>query len=142
MRQFSRIQGSDPRAGLLIYYVPQNPGDAKAPVATKIRTNVSGNADAAAWGKTISGKENPRHERIPSSRTWRLTRDYNVYRKQHLCCRLPSGSGSGWVSPEESPTDRLATYGFTKRGFGEGIPGHSSLRDQVLTDHFWHNPLS
>lgn len=31
---------------------------------------------------------------------------------------------------------------FAERGFDEGVAGHISVRDPILTDHFWLNPLS
>ncbi|KAJ5378986.1 hypothetical protein N7509_012105 [Penicillium cosmopolitanum] len=44
-----------------------------------------------------------------------------LYRKQHLAA---------------------AFRVFADRGFDEGIAGHISVRDPILTDHFWLNPLS
>ncbi|KAK7217016.1 hypothetical protein V2G26_005019 [Clonostachys chloroleuca] len=46
--------------------------------------------------------------------------DERMYRKQHLAaaCRV-----------------------FASRGFDEGVAGHFSVRDPILTDHFWLNPL-
>ncbi|KAI5474761.1 arad-like aldolase/epimerase [Pseudohyphozyma bogoriensis] len=29
-----------------------------------------------------------------------------------------------------------------KRGFGEGISGHITVRDPILTDHYWMNPIA
>lgn len=31
---------------------------------------------------------------------------------------------------------------FGRMGFTEGISGHCTLRDPILTDHFWVNPLA
>ncbi|RYP63197.1 hypothetical protein DL771_009371 [Monosporascus sp. 5C6A] len=31
---------------------------------------------------------------------------------------------------------------FADRGYDEGVAGHISVRDRILTDHFWLNPLS
>ncbi|KAL4928843.1 class II aldolase/adducin N-terminal [Aspergillus undulatus] len=31
---------------------------------------------------------------------------------------------------------------FADRGFDKGVAGHISVRDPILTDHFWINPLS
>ena len=31
---------------------------------------------------------------------------------------------------------------FAERGFDEGVAGHISVRDPILRDHFWLNPLS
>jgi len=44
-----------------------------------------------------------------------------LYRKQHLAA---------------------AYRVFAERGFDEGVAGHISVRDPILTDHFWLNPLS
>lgn len=35
----------------------------------------------------------------------------------------------------------LAFRIFAKNGFDEGLAGHITLRDPILTDHFWVNPL-
>lgn len=37
---------------------------------------------------------------------------------------------------------QLTLYRFADRGFDEGVAGHISVRDPILTDHFWLNPLS
>lgn len=34
------------------------------------------------------------------------------------------------------------TRRFADRGFDEGVAGHISVRDPILTNHFWLNPLS
>ncbi|KAK8067761.1 hypothetical protein PG996_006873 [Apiospora saccharicola] len=47
--------------------------------------------------------------------------DERTYRKQHLAA---------------------AFRVFADRGFDEGVAGHISVRDPILTDHFWLNPLS
>ncbi|EMR64871.1 putative class ii aldolase adducin protein [Eutypa lata UCREL1] len=44
-----------------------------------------------------------------------------LYRKQHLAA---------------------AFRVFADRGFDEGVAGHISVRDPILTNHFWLNPLS
>ncbi|KAK2763118.1 hypothetical protein FQN54_009753 [Arachnomyces sp. PD_36] len=31
---------------------------------------------------------------------------------------------------------------FGKRGYGEGVSGHISMRDPILADHFWMNPFA
>ncbi|KAI8654507.1 hypothetical protein NCS57_01196400 [Fusarium keratoplasticum] len=46
--------------------------------------------------------------------------DERLYRKQHLAA---------------------ACRAFADRGFDEGVAGHISVRDPILTDHFWLNPL-
>ena len=48
-------------------------------------------------------------------------KDERLYRKQHLAA---------------------AYRVFAERGFDEGVAGHISVRDPILTDHFWLNPLS
>ncbi|KAI0393332.1 arad-like aldolase/epimerase [Xylariaceae sp. FL0594] len=47
--------------------------------------------------------------------------DERRYRKQHLAA---------------------AFRVFADRGFDEGVAGHISVRDPILTNHFWLNPLS
>ncbi|KAI4918874.1 hypothetical protein J4E85_009663 [Alternaria conjuncta] len=75
------------------------------------------NQTVAAMGRTKSGKtlkvrKYPAFERLEDER---------LYRKQHLAAAY-----------------RI----FASRGFDEGVAGHISVRDPILTDHFWLNPLS
>ena len=53
--------------------------------------------------------------------TFSSLEDERLYRKQHLAA---------------------AYRVFAERGFDEGVAGHISVRDPILTDHFWLNPLS
>ncbi|RAH44733.1 class II aldolase/adducin family protein [Aspergillus brunneoviolaceus CBS 621.78] len=68
-------------------------------------------------GKTKDGR-NLKVRRYPK---FQSLEDERVYRKQHLAAAF-----------------RL----FADRGFDEGVAGHISVRDPILTDHFWINPLS
>ncbi|KAL4960426.1 class II aldolase/adducin N-terminal [Aspergillus stella-maris] len=68
-------------------------------------------------GKTKSGKT----LKIRSYPKFDNLEDERLYRKQHLAAAF-----------------RL----FADRGFDEGVAGHISVRDPILTDHFWINPLS
>lgn len=43
----------------------------------------------------------------------------------------------------KEPSAETPLRSFADRGFGdEGVAGHISVRDPILTDHFWLNPLS
>jgi ribulose-5-phosphate 4-epimerase/fuculose-1-phosphate aldolase len=53
--------------------------------------------------------------------TFSSLEDERLYRKQHLAA---------------------AYRVFAERGFDEGVAGHISVRDPILIDHFWLNPLS
>lgn len=53
--------------------------------------------------------------------TFSSLEEERLYRKQHLAAAY-----------------RI----FASRGFDEGVAGHISVRDPILTDHFWLNPLS
>ncbi|KAB5566052.1 L-fuculose-phosphate aldolase [Coniochaeta sp. 2T2.1] len=75
------------------------------------------NRKTGALGKTASGKQ----LRIRSYPSFDTLEEERVYRKQHLAA---------------------AFRVFADRGFDEGVAGHISVRDPVLTDHFWLNPLS
>ncbi len=49
-------------------------------------------------------------------------------------------------TPEQERADRktrlVAAYRlFAKFGFEEGVAGHITVRDPILTDHFWVNPI-
>ncbi|KAK8023899.1 hypothetical protein PG993_011965 [Apiospora rasikravindrae] len=63
-------------------------------------------------GRTLRIRKYPVFDNPESERT---------YRKQHLAA---------------------AFRVFADRGFDEGVAGHISVRDPILTDHFWLNPLS
>ena len=75
------------------------------------------NRTVAALGKTKSGKQ----LKIRSYPTHLTPEEDRLYRKQHLACAF-----------------RI----FAERGFDEGVAGHISVRDPILTDHFWLNPFS
>ncbi|KAF2470001.1 arad-like aldolase/epimerase, partial [Lindgomyces ingoldianus] len=75
------------------------------------------NQTVAAMGRTTSGKA----LKIRKYPTFERLEDERLYRKQHLAAAY-----------------RI----FAERGFDEGVAGHISVRDPVLTDHFWLNPLS
>ncbi|KAF2748790.1 arad-like aldolase/epimerase [Sporormia fimetaria CBS 119925] len=75
------------------------------------------NRTVAAMGRTTSGKA-LKIRRYP---VFERLEDERMYRKQHLAAAY-----------------RI----FADRGFDEGVAGHISVRDPILTDHFWLNPLS
>ncbi|OCL15373.1 L-fuculose-phosphate aldolase [Glonium stellatum] len=88
-----------------------------APMATTLKAEPTQNAVVAAMGRTTSGKilkvrQYPEFDSLEEER---------LYRKQHLAAAF-----------------RI----FADRGFDEGVAGHISVRDPILTDHFWLNPLS
>ncbi|KAK3669250.1 hypothetical protein LTR78_010857 [Recurvomyces mirabilis] len=88
-----------------------------APVATELFGENEVNRGLGAKGKTTTGAQleirlYPKFESLEEER---------LYRKQHLAAAY-----------------RI----FANRGFDEGIAGHISVRDPILTDHFWLNPLS
>lgn len=74
------------------------------------------NTSVGALGKTTGGKKlsiraYPKFDTLEEER---------VYRKQHLAA---------------------AFRVFADRGFDEGVAGHISVRDPILTDHFCKMPL-
>lgn len=75
------------------------------------------NASVGALGTSASGKK-LKIRKYPEFETLEEERQY---RKQHLAAAF-----------------RI----FADRGFDEGVAGHISVRDPILTDHFWLNPLS
>ncbi|KAF2796003.1 class II aldolase/adducin domain-containing protein [Melanomma pulvis-pyrius CBS 109.77] len=92
----------------------------RASVAENVRVDHAediGNRSVAAMGRTTSGAA----LRIRKYPTFERLEDERLYRKQHL-------AGAYRV--------------FASRGFDEGVAGHISVRDPILTDHFWLNPLS
>jgi hypothetical protein len=62
-------------------------------------------------GRPLKVRTYPKFESLEEER---------LYRKQHLAAAY-----------------RI----FAERGFDEGVAGHISVRDPILTDHFWLNPL-
>ncbi|CAK7204018.1 hypothetical protein SEUCBS139899_006769 [Sporothrix eucalyptigena] len=88
-----------------------------APAAVVLADEDATNAATGALGKTTSGKT----LRIRSYPKFETLEEERLYRKQHLAAVF-----------------RV----FADRGFDEGVAGHVSVRDPILTDHFWLNPLS
>ena len=82
-----------------------------APALTVVDNDTKGNSTVGALGKTLSGKklkirQYPKFDSLEEER---------LYRKQHLAA---------------------AFRVFADRGFDEGVAGHISVRDPILTDHF------
>lgn len=82
-----------------------------APALTVVDNENQGNSKLGALGKTTSGKklkirQYPKFDSLEEER---------LYRKQHLAA---------------------AFRVFADRGFDEGVAGHISVRDPILTDHF------
>ncbi|PPJ55843.1 hypothetical protein CBER1_07436 [Cercospora berteroae] len=88
-----------------------------SPSATTLSTETNGNATVGALGKTKNGKP----LKIRSYPKLDSLEEERLYRKQHLAAAY-----------------RI----FADRGFDEGVAGHISVRDPILKDHFWLNPLS
>jgi len=88
-----------------------------APAATLVASEPAGGANSLSFGKTKDGKR----LRIRSYPKFESLVEERLYRKQHLAA---------------------AFRVFAERGFDEGVAGHISVRDPILTDHFWLNPLS
>lgn len=82
-----------------------------APVATTLRSETSDNATVGAIGKTTSGKP----LKVRAYPKFDSLEEERLYRKQHLAA---------------------AYRVFAERGFDEGVAGHISVRDPILTDHF------
>ncbi|KAK5049979.1 hypothetical protein LTR84_004098 [Exophiala bonariae] len=88
-----------------------------APALDVYDANSTENRSVQALGKTKSGKT----LRIRSYPKFDSLEEERLYRKQHLAA---------------------AFRVFADRGFDEGVAGHISVRDPILRDHFWLNPLS
>ncbi|KAF4630791.1 hypothetical protein G7Y89_g7347 [Cudoniella acicularis] len=88
-----------------------------APAATTLASESKHNASVGALGTTVSGKK----LKIRSPPKFESLEEERLYRKQHLAAAF-----------------RI----FADKGFDEGVAGHISVRDPILTDHFWLNPLS
>lgn len=88
-----------------------------APMIGVFDDTIEENRTLGALGKSTSGK----HLKIRTYPAFSSPEEHRLYRKQHLAAAF-----------------RI----FADRGFDEGIAGHISVRDPILTDHFWLNPLS
>ena len=82
-----------------------------APAATVLLKEDKTNAATGALGLTKDGRK----LRIRSYPQFDTLLEERVYRKQHLAAAF-----------------RI----FADRGFDEGVAGHISVRDPILTDHF------
>lgn len=82
-----------------------------APSATVLDKGMSSNQSVGALGKTTSGKQ----LKIRAYPKFDSLEEERLYRKQHLAAAF-----------------RI----FADRGFDEGVAGHISVRDPILTDHF------
>jgi len=96
--------------------VEPSPQTIMSPSATVLDPSAA-NASVGALGTSASGKK-LKIRKYPEFETLEQERQY---RKQHLAA---------------------AFRVFADRGFDEGVAGHISVRDPILTDHFWLNPLS
>lgn len=82
-----------------------------APVATTLNGETNGNATVGALGKNKAGKA----LKVRAYPKFDSGEEERLYRKQHLAA---------------------AYRVFAERGFDEGVAGHISVRDPILTDHF------
>lgn len=82
-----------------------------APSATVVDNGSAGNQSVGALGMTVSGKK----LKIREYPKFTSLEEERLYRKQHLAAAF-----------------RI----FADRGFDEGVAGHISVRDPILTDHF------
>ncbi|KAF7196300.1 4-hydroxy-3-prenylphenylpyruvate oxygenase/4-hydroxy-3-prenylbenzoate synthase [Pseudocercospora fuligena] len=83
-----------------------------APIATTLVPETKSNANVGALGRTKDG----RPLKIRSYPKFDSLEEERLYRKQHLAAAY-----------------RI----FAERGFDEGVAGHISVRDPILTDHFY-----
>jgi len=88
-----------------------------APALDVYDASTPSNVAVGALGTTTSGKK----LKVRSYPQFKTLEEERLYRKQHLAA---------------------AFRVFADRGFDEGVAGHISVRDPILTDHFWLNPLS
>ena len=82
-----------------------------APALTVFDKDSESNQKLGALGATTTGK----HLKIRTYPKFKTLEEERLYRKQHLAAAF-----------------RI----FADRGFDEGVAGHISLRDPILTDHF------
>jgi hypothetical protein len=82
-----------------------------SPIAATLQGESAQNASVGAMGKPSSGKK----LKIRSYPQFKSLEEERLYRKQHLAA---------------------AYRVFAERGYDEGVAGHISVRDPILTDHF------
>lgn len=85
--------------------------------SSTLKGESQGNQSHGAMGRTKDGRK----LKIRTYPQFDSLEEERLYRKQHLAAAY-----------------RI----FAERGFDEGVAGHISVRDPILTDHFWLNPLS
>ena len=88
-----------------------------APGQTVNHNDSTDNQSIGAMGLAASGAR----LKVRKYPTFSSLEEERLYRKQHLAA---------------------AYRVFAMRGFDEGVAGHISVRDPILEDHFWLNPLS
>ena len=86
-----------------------------APALSVFDDSSNDNRVMGALGKTTSGKR----LKIRTYPKFESLEEERLYRKQHLAAAF-----------------RI----FADRGFDEGVAGHISVRDPILTDHFCKSP--
>jgi hypothetical protein len=85
--------------------------------SSTLKKETADNQTHGAMGRTKDGRK----LKIRTYPKFDSLEEERLYRKQHLAAAY-----------------RI----FAERGFDEGVAGHISVRDPILTDHFWLNPLS
>ncbi|KAK8219301.1 hypothetical protein M8818_001035 [Zalaria obscura] len=96
---------------------PTNPIQTKPLHNADHRPHAAEPTQVQSIGKTADG----RNLKIRAYPKFDTLEEERQYRKQHLAA---------------------AFRVFADRGFDEGVAGHISVRDPILPDHFWLNPLS
>lgn len=109
-----------------------------APIAQVLTSETNGNASVGALGRRKDGKL----LKIRAYPQFNSLEEERLYRKQHLAAAYRVFAERGMsVQSSPSPLER-ATDAYLTAGFDEGVAGHISVRDPILPDHFWLNPLS
>lgn len=100
---------------------PTSPTASSAAASASAPASASPPARAPPTAVQSLGKT--RHGQLLNIRSYprNTPQQERIYRKEHLAA---------------------AFRVFADRGYDEGVAGHISVRDPILTDHFWLNPLS
>lgn len=107
-----------------------------APIATHTQ-HIAPNSDEFSSHQTTAGLS-----KNPLERTWRGNKENNL-RIDAYPEFMNATDDEGLLKKRVWVKEHLAVaFRFWgKRGFGEGISGHITVRDPILRDHFWMNPF-
>ncbi|KAG7085608.1 hypothetical protein E1B28_003158 [Marasmius oreades] len=111
-----------------------------APEATLNQNDsaLNGGGHAVDGARPKAHAELEKLEASPIDRFWRGDRDGKINFKSSCIPKFEDKyQERDWIKAHLAAAFRY----WGKLGFGEGLAGHITVRDPVLTDHYWMNPI-